>query len=364
MQVERLRELALSLCVYVSLALSATLQFTFGPEAVLQPAGFYLAPDDKQDPDFRSWYQDVGALRMQPKANAALQSPQLWKFTSVWVDAGYYARQVTRPTDSGPPYKYRVLPTLIVAGLRALTGLSVESTFALFNALVTVLTACIFETYLRSHLAFGRLSAVLGGCLFVTGVSNTGTVAFPMLEPAASLCSCLIFMAVASGHALGFALAALAGVATKEVLIFAAPLWWLAAPKQALSPLARAALAGVPVLGLLALRFMLGGPLLQVNYGYDLMAGDFPAYWQRLFRLRSLLGVCAQVFLAFSFLWLGVFAALQHPFLRRCLPVVPLTIVAALLLSNRITRVLGVLFPVVVPGFMLLFQREPRESNR
>ena len=115
-----------------------------------------------------------------------------------------------------------------------------------------------------------------------------------------------------------------------------------------------------------AYRLALGGSLLEVNYGYSVLEGQFPAYGQRLFGLRSSAGLLLQMFLAFAFVWTGLPNAWRHPLLRRSLSVVPLVLVASVLLSSRITRVIGVLYPIVIPAFLLYFDagaQKPRAAR-
>jgi hypothetical protein len=348
------RRTFVSLGLYASLTLSTSLQLTFGPEATLRLADYYTRDAASRDENFRSWYPDFGSLANDGPAAQALQHGELWKFSSLWGDAAYYVRQATHPEQSVPPYKYRFLPTTIVGALHQSTQLSVEAVFVIFNVLVSVLSALLFEIHLAQHFGFARVTSVLGGCLFITSTAITGTLAFPMLEPASALCSCLLFMAAYSRNALGFACAALAAVATKEILAFAGLLWWLHRENHE-SKWASALMAAIPVIAFGAYRLLLGGSAIEVNYGYNVLDGQFPAYGQRLFGLRSGAGLLVQIFLAFAFIWTGLLNALQHPLLRRSLPVVPLVLFASVLLSSRITRVIGVLYPIVIPAFLLYF---------
>jgi hypothetical protein len=348
------RRTFVSLGLYASLALSTSLQLTFGPEATLRLADYYTRDAGARDEQFRSWYPDFGSLANDAQALNVLRHGELWKFSSVWGDAAYYVRQATHPEQSVPPYRYRFLPTAVVGALHQSTQLSVEAVFVIFNVLVSVLTALLFELHLQKQFGFARVTSVLGGCLFITSAAITGTLSFPMLEPASALCSCLLFMAAYSRNALGFACAALAGVATKEVLAFSGLLWWLHRDHTE-SKWACALMAAIPVIAFGAYRLALGGSAIEVNYGYNVLDGQFPAYGQRLFGLRSSAGLLVQVFLAFAFIWTGLLNALQHPLLRRSLTVIPLVVFASVLLSSRITRVIGVLFPIVIPAFLLYF---------
>jgi hypothetical protein len=348
------RRAFVSLGLYASLTLSTSLQLSFGPEATLRLADYYTRDAASRDQQFRTWYPDFGSLAGNGQAVTTLRHGELWKFSSLWGDAAYYVRQATHPAQSVPPYKYRFLPTTIIGALHQSTQLSVEALFVAFNVLASVLTALLFEIYLRRHFGFSRVTSVLGGCLFITSAAITGTLAFPMLEPTSALCSCLLFTAAYSRNAAGYVCAALAGVATKEVLAFSGLLWWLHR-HQSENKWTCAFMAAIPVIAFGAYRLALGGGAIEVNYGFNLLEGQFPAYGQRLFGLRSSAGLLVQVFLAFAFIWTGLLNALQHPLLRRSLSVIPLVLIASVLLSSRITRVLGVLFPIVIPAFLLYF---------
>ena len=239
--------------------------------------------------------------------------------------------------------------------LSIVTGLSVESAFALFNVCISIATAFLFEHYLRRTFHLTRLSATLGGCLFIASASNVGTVAFPMLEPASAFFSCLIFLTASNRRTLGFACTSVAAVATKEILVFSSLLWWLHR-----EPSERAwrciAVSSLPLLAFASIRIVMGSSALEVNYGFDILHGEFPAYGRRLLGFNSCLAVMFQTFLSFSFFWFGLLRAHRHPQLRRELILVPLVIIAAALLSGRITRVLGVLFPIVLPAFLVMLE--------
>lgn len=358
-------ELFISAMVYVSLTVSTALQFTWGPEATLRLAGFYAAPQSSRPPDFQAAYPDFGSLATNGQARDALKHGEHWKFSTFWADAAYYVLQTKEPDSSIAPYKYRWLPTAVVRAVTSTITLSVEHAFVLVNIAASLLTALLFERYLRSQYGFAFQTALLGGILFITSAANVGTLAFPMLEPLSALCSCLIFMTAASRRIWAFIAASIAGVATKEILVFSALLWLV--HRKSIEPRLQCfAVAAVPVLAFGLTRVYHGASPLEVNYGFDLLNGEFPSYVERAFQARSMLILLLQVFLAFSFLWAGVFVAHKHPQLKRELIVVPTVILAALLFSGRISRVLGVLFPVVIPAFLwkvdLLLKRANGEA--
>jgi len=217
----------LSVMLYTSLTLSTALQFTWGPEASLRLGGYYIASEASRPPEFRAAFPDFASLAHDSAASAALQPGEPWKFSTFWADAAYYVLQAKHPAASIAPYKYRFLPTWLVGVLSSLLHVSVETAFLFFNVTISIATALLFESYLRGTFQLARPLAMFGGALCITTASNVGTVAYPMLEPAAAFFSCLLFLTAANRNALGFACAAVAGVATKEILVFSALLWCL-----------------------------------------------------------------------------------------------------------------------------------------
>jgi hypothetical protein len=348
------RRLGVSLLVYASLIFSSALQFTLGPESVVRVDGFYTADRNSRDANFLRAHPDFGILSQDADARRALKKGADWTFASFWADAAYYVAQVSSLDDSMAPYKYRFLPTLVVRSIVAVSGLQIEHAFIVFNVIASLLTALLFETFLLRFFELRAITALLGGCLFTTSASNTGTLGFPMLEPASALFSCLIVWSVAYEKVALFILVSVLGVVTKEVLVISGLLWMLVHAKREVRSLVKhLCIASAPLLAFVTARVVLGGAPLEVNYGYDVLHGDFPTYGRRIFGLRSLAGVALQVFLSFSFLWLGLCAAPRNPFLKRCLPIVPITILSAILLSGRLTRVLGILFPIVIPSGLI-----------
>jgi hypothetical protein len=113
----------------------------------------------------------------------------------------------------------------------------------------------------------------------------------------------------------------------------------------------------IPIIIFMSIRVILGGSALEVNYGYDILQGEFPPYWIRLTDISSLSNMLIRTFLSFSFLWIGIINVKRNAFLKKHVIIIPVVILAAYLLSGRITRVLGILYPIVIPLFLLFFDR-------
>jgi len=57
-----------------------------------------------------------------------------------------------------------------------------------------------------------------------------------------------------------------------------------------------------------------------------------------------------KLFLAFSFVWLGILNCRNNSFLARYALMIPLVILATVILSSRITRIVGIVYPIVIPA--------------
>lgn len=117
----------------------------------------------------------------------------------------------------------------------------------------------------------------------------------------------------------------------------------------------------LPVLTFVGTRLILGGAALEVNYGYDVAAGQFPEYASRLNDgfLRAQLTV--QVIAAGGAAWLGLIVVRRHAYLRRAVIVVPFVIIAALILSSRVTRTIGIVMLPLIEGFLILLSEGDKQ---
>ena len=102
-------------------------------------------------------------------------------------------------------------------------------------------------------------------------------------------------------------------------------------------------------------RFLLGGSL-DVNYGYNLLAGEIPHYYQKLFNVGRLINWIFLVFISFNFMWYGLLAIWKDKFLFKSTAFVPVLIVVQLFLASRVERIIFIAFPIVIPAFLILFR--------
>jgi hypothetical protein len=190
-------------------------------------------------------------------------------------------------------------------------------------------------------------------------VSNTRTIPFPVLEPLSMFWCILIFITVISGNIPLFIVSSSLGVATKEILLFSYILWFFETfqIRDKREFVKNVIISVIPIIIFMSIRVILGGSALEVNYGYDILQGEFPPYWIRLTDISSLSNMLIRTFLSFSFLWIGIINVKRNAFLKKHVIIIPVVILAAYLLSGRITRVLGILYPIVIPLFLLFFDR-------
>jgi hypothetical protein len=278
--------------------------------------------------------------------------------TSFWEDSAYYLLQNDLPNESVPPFRYRILPVIVVKAISTITGWPTPKAYVAVNVLFIWAAALLFTWYLLRFFDFSKLLSLLGGVLFVTMVSNTRTIPFPMMEPASMFFIMLIFIAVRLQNIPLFILSSLAGVATKEILAVASVMWVLEnwRGKTWSQLIGCFAVALVPVLGFVAIRVSLGGAPVEVSYGYNALLGELPDTVMRLFALPDLVSLGIRAFLSFSFLWLGLVNLRKDAFLFRQSIVIVIVAIAAFVLSRNVVRVLGVLFPIVIPMFLLFFR--------
>lgn len=347
--------------VYLTLIYSTALQYAYGPEATMRPLNFYQREEHvlrgTENISLKKYFPDFGILR---GLKLVTTGSFLWKSTSLCGDAAYYLLQTKSLDLSIPPYKYRFLPTFLVKLISTLTGLNAPKSFVLMNVMFTILTSLLFTYYLINHLNFSKLLSLIGGILFITMVTNTRTIPFPLLEPASLFFCMLIFLAVKTKNIPLFILSSLGGIATKEILMFSAILWFVTnlSTKSKISLVKNILISSIPIIGFISIRASLGGSILEVNFGYNILAGEFPKYYLRLFNIKRLIVILADIFLAFSFLWAGLVNIRKNRFLQKSAVIVPIVIIATFLLSGRIERILGVLFPVIIPMFLFFFKKD------
>lgn len=349
----------IAVSVYLSLIYSTGLHFVYGEHAF---GTYFLTIPRRENSKLDAGYSDRGQLA---QVNLEVSGSNLWKLTAAWQDAGTYLLQSKSISLSIAPFKYRLFPTLLIGLISDLVGRSISQVFTVINVILTLITAILFTIYLQ-RLQFNRTLTILGGILYVTMLANTATMAFPMLEPASFLMITLIFLSVLTRNIPLFLLSSIVGVVTKEILLISSLLWivnYLTMVKsfRLADLVSNGLIASIPILVFMSVRILLGGSPLEVNFGYDLLRGQMPNYWTRILSISALFRFFVGTFLSFSFLWLGLLNIRKEPFLYRNSFVIPLVILATFLLSGGVARVIGILFPIIIPLFLLFF--DYRSSN-
>lgn len=368
--------LLLAISIYVTVLFSTCIHFAFGPERTITLKWFTTSPSSNNlardhFPDFGKFHEVVNSEDRTSSMNSWLiktqvpSSEDFWKLSSNWSDNVSYILQVDSPRLGVPPFRYRFLPSLVVRFISGLTGLTTVRSFMILNVIITLLTASLFTLYLQKYHGLSQYICILGGVLFVTMVSNTAAVAFPHIEPASLFFAMVVFIAVRQHNVPLFVTSSLLGMAVKETLLLSGILWFLcnwqwSCKRKLISDLL---ISSLPFVGFVLIRMVLGGGALEVNYGFDLLKGDFPPYLRFLLSPHGAIDTLLSLFLSFSFLWFGLVNLKKDKFLSKASIVVPLLILATILFSGNKLRVLGVLFPIVIPSFLLFFRAADKNTQ-
>jgi hypothetical protein len=339
--------------IYITVIFTTCIHFAYGPDRTIDMDYYFSAPYGQTPTTYSQFYPDKGSLHEhQFKTDIS----QFWKLTCVAGDASYYLLQVKSLNLSIAPYKYRFLPTLIVGLIAQITGWSIPMVFMMMNFTLTLITALLFTLFLMKYLSFSPTIALFGGVLFITLIANTETLVLPMLEPSSLFCSMLMFIALFKKSATFFVLTAIIGIATKEVFVVSSILWFAVYPpsKKFSSIVHTSIIVAVPIAFFAIIRTFLAGHAFEVNYGYNLLAGEFPDYGMRLLSFGSFIHISILVFLSFSFLWIGLIRINFNQIIFRSSIIIPIVVIAAILFSGRIPRVLGILFPIIIPSFLFM----------
>lgn len=344
--------------LFLTLIYSTGLHIAWGPEATIR-ATYFNSPPDRR---LQKHFPDYASLHQKP---IDVLGDDAWKLGGFTKDQAEYLIQSTSLGEGRPPYVYRALPTSLAGMLADLTGWSLPRAFMVLNVVCILSAALIFSSYLRTNYGFGETTSLLGAVLLITMVAVTRTVSYPMLEPASTLAVAVVFWTVAKRQTVGFVVVTAAAVATKEVLVVTGLVWFAhhAQRKSSRKLVADLCLATWPIAVFVLIRIYLGGAI-TTHDGHAILSGDLPAHAERLTSTGGLISLMHRSALAFGVLWLGLVAVRKHRFLARHAVMIPPILLAAFLLSHQITRVLGILYPVVIPGFLLLLARlAPAQSN-
>ena len=214
---------------------------------------------------------------------------------------------------------------------------------------------------LIKNFQFNQYISLIGGILFITMVSVSKTILFPLLEPVSFFFSLLICLAVLKKNKLGFIISSILGIASKEILVFASLLWAINTIQlkkgYMKDNIKNLLISTIPIIAYCSIRLALKGDAFSVNYSYNLLKGELPPYAAvRIVSLRQMVIFMLQVFCSFSFLWAGLYNLKRNRFLYKSAIIIPFVILATFLLSSSVVRVIGVVFPIVIPMFLYFFK--------
>ncbi len=346
----------LASAVYAALLFSVVLHYVWGP-SVSTSLTYFTVDQTNLGPE--NGFPDVGRFS---GLEFDLDGADAWKVCSAYGDAAFYLIQARtlRPTHS--PYSFRMLAPWLAGLLHRVSGLELPYCFLALNLAAVFAAALIFTEYLRRFHGSNRWIALLGGILLVTSSGVVRTVPFPLADPLSYLWVVLLFWSVRQGNIGSFLVFSLLGVITKPVLAFGALLWpivhWPRDPRNPRQWLFTLAPALGPVAFFVTVRLIFSGSPGTVHYGYNLLKGELPNCYGRLLYWEGLFLTLLHLFLSFTFMWSGLINLRRDKFLLKAFftVVIPVTI-AVLLLSSRIIRPMGILYPIIIPLFLLFIPR-------
>ncbi len=353
MQLRPLPFLALCAVIYLALIYSTGLHIAWGPERTVQPGRWLteqLLPKQVLDEAQRATLSE------------AVKAVPYWGWPAGYGDGVQYMRPAVEGKMGVAPFRYRPLVPELVAAVHRVLGLRPDIVFVLLNIGVLMAAALLYTEVLRRSFGLEPLLALVGGILFLTMVANTGTSSYPMLDPVAHLFSLLLFVFAYHHRPVAFAITAVLAVLVKELLVVYALVWavmhfpWRRFDWRPV--IITALVVTAPVLSFLLVRYVLGSGAIEVNYGFNLLQGEFPSrYLARLTDAHEMKILVFSLVMTFGPLWLGI---LKLPQDRRLLfgglVMIPLVTLATVLLSSGVARVMGILFPFVLTPFLFYFQ--------
>jgi len=244
---------------YLTLIYSTSLHYAYGKERTIDLAFFVW-----EEKVLEEHYSDLGSLK---EHQIDYNWRNFWKLSSFAWDCGYYLIQSNELGDAVPPYKYRILPPVIVEFISSIVKISTEMSFVLMNIIVVFFAAIFFNIYLLKDLKFSRMVSFIGGILFITSVSVTRTLPFPMLDPISMFFSILIFISVIRKNPYLFIFSSLAGVMSKEILIVASLMWFIETVQlNDKSKLFKNVIISlIPIITFVSIRMIMGGAAFEVE---------------------------------------------------------------------------------------------------
>ena len=317
---------------------------------------------------FPTFYQDDQGQVFGPTVTAPIDPAHFWvgnswKFSSIWGDSMYYRYGTLHGLDGViAPYRYRIFP-IYLSQLIFSFNRDEQLSWVLMNVFAVAGAAAI-----TSYLAVKALKAPAGLAIVVPALICAlppimYTVGFIAVDPLTVFFSALIALALWKKSVPIFLIGAVAGVLTKEILAVAAVAWFLQAfsefrkSKKWKPFIQQVAVAAVPVLAFVTVRLVMGAPILEVNYGFDLAAGELPNYWTRFGSWDGIYTFVVSILGAWTFLWFGIakWRSLRWMSSYAFLMLGGL-LVSAALFSSRVMRIMAPLGPMLALGLIAILQ--------
>ena len=372
-----LREIIRSTTVFsVSLSvLVALLLALAGPFLLrgVEPGLSFSFYANEQPPQITDTYPDGGIISDRRDDLAPLHE-EGWKVASFWRDSWQYVIGSSGDfAEVRSPFLYRFVPSGIAYGINQLFGGGSHTlllAWQIMNVLAIAVTAGIV-TFLGLRLFHAPPTlAIAAPAVMVASIPVAHTTGFVSVDPLSMMWVALICLALyRHSHGL-FIVAAVAGTLTKEVLAIAALPWLLATIRQLRDTrrvwpaVGGMITAATPVATFLSVRAALGGSAVEVNFGFNPLAGEFPSYWERFTSITGVITFGLAVFFAWTLLWVGIFGTRRPVWLRDWSWSLFLGLLISIaLLSGRVTRTMAPMGPMLALGVMPLLQKLDRRHR-
>jgi hypothetical protein len=336
--------------------------------ALTSVTGITLVEGPEPALSFPTFYQDDQGQVFGPAVTAPLDPSHFWvgnswKFSSIWGDSLYYRYGTLHGLDGViAPYRYRILPIYLSQLLFAVTR-DEQMAWVLLNVLAIAGAAAITAYIAVKALKASTALAILMPALICALPPIMYTVGFISVDPMTVFFSALIAFALWKKSVPIFIIGAVGGVLTKEIFLVAGVAWLLQAfsdfraKKNWKQLIQQAIVAALPIITFVTVRLVMGAPILEVNYGYNLATGELPNYWVRFSTVQGLYVFVVSIIGAWTFLWFGAWKWISIKWLRTYafLLLVGL-LVSAGLFSSRVMRIMAPLGPLLALGLIAILQ--------
>lgn len=366
LMIRSLRPGGIGLIVVISslLAISTALTGVWmveGPERAISLSYFYRPFEPlNQIPELSS---------LQPRG---LWSGETWRFAIFSGDSFYYRNGTLEGLNEViSPYRYRVVPILMAQLLLHTTGLGVQAVWVALNLLSLAATAGIITYMGIRALGASPAIAILVPALMVAFPPILHSVAFISVDPMSVFFSALICLAFWKRSAILFVAAAVGGTLTKEILVVAGFAWAVSAilefgkDASKMMLLKNLMIAATPAFAFAGIRLLSGAAALEVNYGFDLAAGEVPTkYIVARIGIYGLLVFLVSLLVSWMPFWLGTVAWLKTKWLTwYAFSLAVGLIVSVAFLASSAVRVMAPLGPPLALGVITFIQSRIGSSS-